>query len=76
MNKPALLDRPLGRTEHIYWLLDQLYCLNFLAVAELEGTLNADELQAALDVVQQENPALRVQISTDRLCPAGGLPGQ
>lgn len=66
MKKPALLDRRLGRTEHIYWLLDQLYCLNFLAVAELEGPLNADDLQAALDIVQQENPALRVQITTDR----------
>ncbi len=64
--KPAELNRTLGRTEHIYWLLDQLYCLNFLAVAELDGTLNDDDLQAALDIVQQENPTLRTQITTDR----------
>ena len=63
--KPAKLDRRLGRTEHIYWLLDQLYCLNFLVVAELEGSLTGDELQLGLDIVQQENPTLRTGISTD-----------
>jgi NRPS condensation-like uncharacterized protein len=56
----------LGRTEHIYWLLDQLYCLNFLAIAELDGSLNGDDLQAGLDIVQQENPTLRTQITTNR----------
>ncbi len=66
MKTPAILNRRLGRTEHIYWLLDQLYCLNFLAVAELEGSLNSDDLQAALDIVQQENPTLRTQITTNR----------
>ena len=64
--KPDELDRRLGRTEHVYWLLDQLYCLNFVAVVELEGTLNSDDMQAALDIVQQENPTLRTQITTDR----------
>ena len=66
MEKPNDLDRRLGRTEHIYWLLDQLYCLNFLVFAEIEGTLNSDDLQAALDVVQRENPVLRVKIVVDR----------
>jgi NRPS condensation-like uncharacterized protein len=62
MGTSIVLDRPLGRTEHIYWLLDQLYCLNFLVFAELEGTLNDDDLQVALDIVQQENPVLRSKI--------------
>lgn len=62
---PQKLNRRLGRTEHIYWLLDQLYCLNFLVIAELGGTLDADELQHSLDLVQLENPGLRVQITTD-----------
>jgi NRPS condensation-like uncharacterized protein len=66
MGTSIVLDRPLGRTEHIYWLLDQLYCLNFLVFAELEGTLNDDDLQVALDIVQQENPALRSQIVIDK----------
>ncbi|MCZ6831300.1 MAG: condensation domain-containing protein, partial [Gammaproteobacteria bacterium] len=42
------------------------YCLNFLAVAELEGSLNSGDLQTALDIVQQENPTLRTQITTNR----------
>ncbi len=66
MQTPAVLNRRLGRTEHIYWLLDQLYCLNFLAIAELEGKLNGDDVQVALDIVQQENPTLRAQITTNR----------
>jgi NRPS condensation-like uncharacterized protein len=62
MGTSIVLDRPLGRTEHIYWLLDQLYCLNFLVFAELEGALNDDDLQMALDIAQQENPVLRSKI--------------
>ncbi len=68
MQTPAILNRRLGRTESIYWLLDQLYCLNFIVFAELEGTLNKHDLQAALDIAQQENPVLRSQITID---PAG-----
>lgn len=62
----TVLNRPLGRTEHIYWLLDQLYCLNFAVFAELEGSLNEDELQLALETVQQENPGLRTNIVVNR----------
>ena len=61
------LDRRLGRSEHIYWLLDQLYCLNFVVFAELEGKLNEVDLQRALKILQLENPALRTQIIIDRL---------
>ena len=66
MKLPPVLNRPLGRTEHIYWLLDQLYCLNFLAFAEVEGSLEKADLQAALDIVQQENPVLRSHIIIDK----------
>lgn len=59
------LNRRLGRTETIYWLLDQLYCLNFVVFAELEGALNDEDLKLALDIVQQENPALRAKIAID-----------
>jgi NRPS condensation-like uncharacterized protein len=65
--KPDELDRRLGRTEHVYWLLDQLYCLNFAAIVELEGRLNVADVQAALDIVQRENPTLRASITTDRI---------
>ena len=60
------LDRRLGRSEHIYWLLDQLYCLNFVVFAELEGILNEEDLQRALKIIQLENPALRTKITVDR----------
>jgi hypothetical protein len=62
MRKPATIDRPLGSTENIYWLLDRLYCLNFVVFAELDGHLSAEKLQAALATVQDENPLLRARI--------------
>ena len=34
------IQRPLGGTEKIYWLLDKLYSLNFAAYVELEGKLD------------------------------------
>ena len=66
MAMSTVLNRPLGRTEHIFWLLDQLYCLNFAVFAELEGSLNEDELQLAIETVQQENPGLRTNIVVNR----------
>jgi len=60
------LNRRLGRSEHIYWLLDQLYCLNFVVFAELEGILNEEDLQLALEIIQLENPTLRTKITIDR----------
>ena len=46
--KIAVIERPLGGTEKIYWLLDKLDCLNFAAYAELEGELDAATLQAEM----------------------------
>jgi len=60
--KPATIDRALGSTENIYWLLDRLYCLNFVVYAELEGLLPPQSLEAALATVQDENPLLRARI--------------
>lgn len=66
MKAPFELARPLGRTEHIYWLLDQLYCLNFVVFSELQGSLDEEGLLQALAVVQQENPVLRARIVIDK----------
>lgn len=63
--KPATIDRPLGSTENIYWLLDRLYCLNFVVFAELDGDLPIERLKAALAIVQHENPLLRARIALD-----------
>ncbi len=65
-SRPSSIDRPLGSTENLYWLLDKLYCLNFVVFAEVEGRLDADKLAAALAIVQAENPLLRARIATVR----------
>ena len=62
--RPSSIDRPLGSTENLYWLLDKLYCLNFVVFAEVEGRLDADKLAAALATVQSENPLLRARITS------------
>jgi hypothetical protein len=63
LKRPASIDRRLGSTELIYCLLDQLYCLNFVAVAEIDGSLDAGRLTRALRAVQQEQPLLRARVA-------------
>jgi hypothetical protein len=65
-SRPSSIDRPLGATENLYWLLDKLYCLNFVVFAEVEGQLDSSKLTAALATVQAENPLLRARIATVR----------
>jgi len=76
LHSPSVADRPLGSTETIYWLLDALYCLNFVVFAEIEGHLDATRLAQALETVQAENPLLRVRIvrllGTPAFQPASG----
>lgn len=64
------IQRPLGGTEKIYWLLDKLYSLNFAAYVELEGKLDPDDLQAALCEVQEATPLLRSRIVVENNQPA------
>lgn len=59
---PAM-NRRLGSSESIYYLLDQLYCLNFAVFAEISGSLDVADLNAALQVAQQEKPLLRARIA-------------
>jgi NRPS condensation-like uncharacterized protein len=61
--QPASIHRSLGPTENIYYLLDKLYCLNFVVFAELDGALNADALARALEAVQREHPLLRARVA-------------
>jgi hypothetical protein len=63
---PPAMNRPLGPTESIYYLLDQLYCLNFVVFAEIGGRLDLDGLNHALHTVQQEKPLLRARIALVR----------
>jgi len=63
------IQRPLGGTEKIYWLLDKLYSLNFAAYVELKGKLDPDTLQAALSEVQEATPLLRSRIVVENKQP-------
>lgn len=58
------MDRRLGPTEVIYYLLDQLHCLNFVVYAEISGKLDPARLDLALQIVQSEKPLLRASIVT------------
>jgi len=57
------MNRRLGSTEAIYYLLDSLHCLNFVVFAEVGGTLERANLDRALRVAQQEKPVLRARIA-------------
>lgn len=57
------IDRALGPTENIYFLLDKLYCLNFVVFAEIDGVLDAQRLAEALRQVQAQHPLLRARVT-------------
>ncbi|MBK9989093.1 MAG: hypothetical protein IPP21_19945 [Betaproteobacteria bacterium] len=59
-------EPPLGPTEAIYYLLDQLYSLNFVVFAEVSGRLDAGGLERALQAVQVEQPLLRTHLAVVR----------
>ena len=69
LTKVSDIDRALGPTENIYYLLDKLYCLNFVVYAEIDGRFDIERLAGALHAVQAEHPLLRA-----RLALAGGRP--
>ncbi len=54
----AELRRPLGRSERVYWLLDQHCCTNFAVLAELEGRWDTQALQGAIRRCWARHPLL------------------
>jgi Condensation domain len=67
--KASNIDRALGPTENIYFLLDKLYCLNFVVYTEIDGRFDTERLAGALQAVQAEHPLLRARVAL-----AGGRP--
>lgn len=61
------MEREFGAFEHLYWLYNQFYPLDFATVAKLEGQFSVDQLRVALRQVQQRHPLLRVRISLDAM---------
>ena len=63
-SKPTTINRRLGATENIYYLLDQLYCLNFIIFVEITGSLQIDQIKNSIDTPQQmilRNVVLKIE---------------
>lgn len=61
------MERYLGAFEHAYWLINQLYPMDFATVAKLQGQFSFEQLSTVLRQVQQHHPLLRVRIATDAI---------
>lgn len=61
------MERDLDAFEHLYWLYNQFYPMDFATVAKLQGQFSCDQLAMVLRQVQQRHPLLRVRIAADAL---------
>jgi NRPS condensation-like uncharacterized protein len=57
-----MISRPLDPGEAFFFMSDLVSCMNFVVFAERTGTLEPTRIQAALNVVQPENPLLQTRI--------------
>jgi NRPS condensation-like uncharacterized protein len=67
MHEKFFRERYLGSFEHLYWLYNQFYPIDFATVAKLQGQFSVDRLSTVLRQVQQHHPLLRVRITTDAI---------
>lgn len=63
------MNRELGASEHLLWLLAQTKPINVVLCATITGSLSIKQLNAALAEVQHRHPLLAVKISSDRSQP-------
>jgi hypothetical protein len=61
------MKRYLGAFEHLYWLINQVYPIDFATVAKLQGQFSFNQLSTVLRQVQQHHPLLRVRIALDAI---------
>ena len=61
------MEKYLGASEHLFWLFNQFYPLDFATVAKLQGQFSSEQLSTVLRQVQQHHPLLRVRIATDEI---------
>ncbi|MCF2148297.1 condensation domain-containing protein [Desmonostoc muscorum LEGE 12446] len=61
------MERYLGAFEHLFWLYNQFYPMDFATVAKLQGQFSVDQLSMVLRQIQQRHPLLRVCIATDAI---------
>ncbi|MCY1075799.1 phthiocerol/phthiodiolone dimycocerosyl transferase family protein [Archangium lansingense] len=61
----AAWRRPLGLAECLFWQIDRVICGNFVAYAELTGTVAEEELARGLAALIEAHPILRARIVED-----------
>lgn len=59
------MNRLLGVSEHLRWLLDQRWSFNFILSARVRGAIAVQQLTDALAWVQRRHPLLAVRIATE-----------
>ncbi|AFZ15503.1 condensation domain protein (plasmid) [Crinalium epipsammum PCC 9333] len=59
------MNRLLGVSEHLRWLLDQRWSFNFILSARVTGAISVQQLTDALAWVQCRHPLLAVKIVTE-----------
>ena len=55
--------RPLGTSERVYWIYDQLACTNFSIIAEIDGTISPESLKSAIASAIDIHPVLRIKVN-------------
>lgn len=65
LGKNLEMNRLLGVSEHLRWLLDQRWSFNFTLSARVRGAIAVQQLTDALAWVQRRHPLLAVRISTE-----------
>ena len=60
------MNRELGASEQLLWLLAQTKPINVVLCATITGSLSIKQLNVALAEVQHRHPLLGVKISSDR----------
>lgn len=63
------MNRLLGASEHLLWLLAQTKPINVVLCGTITGSLSIKQLSAALIEVQRRHPLLAVKIASDRTQP-------
>ena len=59
------MNRLLGVSEHLRWLVDQRWSFNFALCARVRGAISVQQLTDALAWVQHRHPLLGVRIATE-----------
>ena len=54
--------RPLGSSERLYWLYDQIICRNFSIIIEITETISTESLKSAISMTISNHSLLRAKL--------------